>query len=373
MQNLNHKNIIKIKKYRKLSLKNISQNILKKLHYFMLKLRNIEEALSKEYHPADQMKCPVHFCAGQEAAPVALKILLNKDDYLFSHHRSHGYYLAKNAPVEKLFAEIYGKKTGANSGIAGSQDISYPKKNFYSGAILSGSVSIAIGAAMSLKMRKDNKKIIVAGFGEAATDEGIFWESINYAALDNLPIIFICENNNYSVFSPQPKRQSGKSISKKAQSFGVQSKKIFGNDVCLVYKELKKAVKKARNKKGPFLLETITYRYNGHVGPLSDDLIGYRSQKELKFWEQNCPIKLLEEKMLKNKILNTKKIEKLKNLINKEIEKAFKFAKDSDFPSIKSFDDLNLSKSSPVADKILTDLEKTNFNEDQKVIQIKGY
>ena len=373
MKLINHENILKIKKYKKISLKGINKKLAIELYTFMLKLRLCEEALEKEYHPADEMRCPVHFCSGEEAVPASINNILKDNDYLFSHHRSHGYYLAKNAPMKRLFAELYGKATGANSGIAGSQDISYPKNNFYSGAILSGATAIAIGAAVSLAMKKKNNSVVIAGFGDAATDEGIFWESLNYASLKKLPIIFVCENNNYSTFSPQSKRQSGKGIAERSNVFGVKSKSIFGNDVCLVYKELKKAVKKARNKKGPFLLETITYRYNGHVGPLSDDLIGYRSQKELKFWEQNCPIKLLEEKMLKNKILNTKKIEKLKNVINKEIEKAFKFAKDSDFPSIKSFDDLNLSKSSPVADKILTDLEKTNFNEDQKVIQIKGY
>ena len=159
--------------------------------------------------------------------------------------------------MQKLFAEIYGKKTGANSGIAGSQDISYPTNKFYSGAILAGAVSIALGSAMTLQMNKNNKQIVVAGFGEAAADEGIFWETINYAGLKKLPIIFICENNNYSVFSPQTKRLGGVGISERAKAFGIESKAIFGNDVCLVHSELKNAILNARKKQRAFFARSI--------------------------------------------------------------------------------------------------------------------
>src|SRR5207245_876061 len=156
------------------------------------RLRLCEEALAREYHPADEMRCPVHFCVGQEAVPAALSLLLAPADYLFSHHRSHGYYLAKNAPMEALFAELYGKIAGANGGVAGSQDISYPERNFYSGAILSGATAISTGAALAFQYKKTNQ-VAVAGFGEAATDEGIFWETVNYAAVAKLPIVFVCE------------------------------------------------------------------------------------------------------------------------------------------------------------------------------------
>jgi len=373
MKIINHEKILKIKKYNKISLEGINKKLALKLYIFMLRLRLCEEALSEEYHPADEMRCPVHFCSGQEAVPAALHNILEGKDYIFSHHRSHGYYLAKNAPMKKLFAEIYGKETGANSGLAGSQDISYPKNNFFSGAILSGASSIAVGAAMALKMKPKNNSVVVTGFGEAATDEGIFWESLNYAALKKLPIIFVCENNNYSVFSHQSKRQSGAGIAEKAKAFGVKSRSIFGNDTCLVYRELKKAISEARRNKEPFLLEAFTYRYNGHVGPLSDDLVGYRSKKEISFWEKNCPIVLLEEVLNKKKYLNKQTITKIKNKINIEIKDSFDYAKKSDFPVIKSWEDLNLCGETPVADKILKDLKQVDFDEDQKIIQPKGY
>ena len=149
---LNHIDILKIQKYNKISLSGIDKKIALNLYFFMKRLRMCEEAVEKEYHPADEMRCPVHFCTGEEAVPAALSLLLKNKDYLYSHHRSHGYYLAKKAPIKKLFAELYGKNTGANGGIAGSQDISYPQKNFFSGAILSGATSIAVGSAVALKM-----------------------------------------------------------------------------------------------------------------------------------------------------------------------------------------------------------------------------
>ena len=373
MNSINHKNILEKIKNKNISLMSISKKEAMKLYIFMLRLRLCEEALSDEYHPADQMRCPVHFCAGQEAVPASLNTLLKSKDYLYSHHRSHGYYLSKNAPMPQLFAEIYGKETGANSGIAGSQDISYPKNNFFSGAILAGAVSIALGSAITLQMNKNNKQIVVAGFGEAAADEGIFWESINYAGLKKLPIIFICENNNYSVFSPQSKRLGGRGISERANAFGVRSKAIFGNDVCLVHRELKQAILNARKNKGPFLLETFTYRYNGHVGPLSDDLVGYRSDKEISFWKKNCPIKLLEKILIKKNYLKNSNIEKIKIKINNEIKNSFDLAKKSNFPVLSSWEEMNFSNKSPVADKILKDLEQSKFDENQKIIQVKGY
>ncbi len=373
MKNINHNNLLKRNILFNIHSLGINKKTIKDLYFFMKKLRLIEDSMSKEYHPADEMRCPVHFCTGQEVIPSVLNQLIDKDDYLFSHHRSHGYYLAKKSPAEKLFAEIYGKKTGANSGLAGSQDISYPRKNFFGGAILAGSIAIAVGSAMSLSMEKNNKKIVVTGFGEAATDEGIFWESLNYSSLNKLPIMFICENNNYSVFSPQAKRQGGMSLSDKAKSFGIKSKKIFGNDIFLAYKEIKKAFKYIKNGQGPFFLETFTYRFNGHVGPLSDDLNGYRSQKEISFWKKNCPIKLIEDFLLKKKIMTSKEISSLEKKINLEISNYFKFARSSKFPDIQTFKHLNYSSKTPKADNLLKEMEKPEFDENQKTLEIKGY
>src|SRR5438034_9684834 len=173
---LSHKGILGAGRYRGVNIGKGEAETARAILRFMLRLRMCEEALAREYHPADEMRCPIHFCIGQEAVPAALSQLIRKDDLLFSHHRSHGYYFAKGAPMRELFAEIYGKETGANGGRAGSQDISHTGSGFYSGAILAGSVSIAVGAAYGLKFRK-TARIAVSGFGEGATDEGAFWEA----------------------------------------------------------------------------------------------------------------------------------------------------------------------------------------------------
>ena len=151
---INHHNITKNKKLIPRDI-DIDKNISLKLYKFAQRLRIIEEKLAQEYHPANEMRCPVHFCIGQEAIPSVLNIVLKKKDYLFSHHRSHGYYLSKKSPLKKLVAELYGKENGSNGGLAGSQDISYSDNNFFSGAILAGSIGIAIGNAMAQKI--DNK------------------------------------------------------------------------------------------------------------------------------------------------------------------------------------------------------------------------
>ncbi|MFL2875808.1 MAG: thiamine pyrophosphate-dependent dehydrogenase E1 component subunit alpha [Candidatus Pelagibacter sp.] len=370
---LDHSSLPKIKNYKGISLSGITPKLSLKLYTNMMRIRLCEEELEREYHPADQMRCPVHFCTGEEAVPASLIELLESRDYLYSHHRSHGYYLAKKAPMKRLFAELYGKNTGANAGIAGSQDISFPQKNFFSGAILSGATSIAVGSAIALKMKNKNKNIVIAGFGDAATDEGVFWESLNYAGLKKLPIIFICENNNYSTFSPQKNRQSGLSISEKAKSFGVNSKAVFGNDVAKVYKILKDQIINTREGKGPFLLETFTYRYSGHVGPLSDEFKGYRPQKELNFWKNNCPIKLLETYLKKNNLINNKKVKKIKKVLLQEIKDSFKFAKKSKFPKLKNWRSLNYSDQNPLAKKLLKKFDRKEYNVKQKIILPKGY
>src|SRR5436190_4350606 len=136
MQTITHQGILNAGAYRELRIDAGGADTARDLYRFMLRLRLCEEALAREYHPADEMRCPVHFCVGQEAVPAALSLLLKDEDYLYCHHRSHGYYLAKKAPMPALFAELYGKSTGANAGLAGSQDISYAQNRFFSGAIL---------------------------------------------------------------------------------------------------------------------------------------------------------------------------------------------------------------------------------------------
>ncbi|HUO44197.1 MAG TPA: thiamine pyrophosphate-dependent dehydrogenase E1 component subunit alpha [Burkholderiales bacterium] len=374
MNTITHQSLADAGSYRDFSITGADSGVVKKLHRFMLRLRQCEEALSREYHPADEMRCPVHFCIGQEAVPAALSLVLGQDDYLFCHHRSHGYYLAKDAPMRELFAELYGKKTGANGGIAGSQDISYAPRNFFSGAILGGAAAISVGTALSAQLRK-NPAVTVAGFGESAMDEGIMWEAVSYAALCRLPLVFICENNKYSVFSPQLKRQAADNLSERAAAFGVKSVALFGNDVIKAHAAVKRAVDDAHNGGGPWFIEAYTYRWCGHYGPESDDIIGYRSEQEVEFWKANCPIALLEAEMKRNGLLTEAAKAEMIREIDAEIADAFRFAKSSDFPTIADWRALNLNPASPRADQLLADIDfaEPAFNPNQSVAQPKGY
>ena len=350
--------------------KNSYNDKLLSIYFNLLRLRLCEEALVKEYHPADEMRCPVHFCIGQEATPSALELLINKNDILFCHHRSHGYYLAKKSPMKELFAELYGKKTGANQGLAGSQDISYHKKNFFGGAILAGSIGLATGAALGLQLDNQNS-IAITVFGESATDQGLFWESLNYSSLKKLPILFICENNNYSVFSPAKDRQSGLAIYKKARSFGVKSKKIFGNDAVDIYKNLKKIIESIKKKNEPFLLELDTYRISSHYGPENDLEIGYRSLNEINKWEKRCPIKIFEKNHKKLIIKNENIIVSQLKKIKKEIKNSFIFAKKSPFLNTNNLESLNYDERKN--DKKIKYLNSSGSTDFKKNIQIKGY
>lgn len=364
MIKISHEEILNSGNYDKLAIKDIDFSILRKLYKFMLRLRKCQEAIIKEYHPANEMRCPVHFCTGQEAVPAVVSVLIMKEDYLFTHHRSHGYFLAKGSTMKRLFAEIYGRETGSNGGMAGSQEISESSLKFYSGAILAGMPGICAGAALSIQL-KNEKNVAVVSFGDGATDEGVFWETISYAALKNLPVVFICENNKYATYSPQLKRQLFNNISERVNAFGVRSFPLFGNDVTALYSVINESINNARDGKGPSFIEAYTYRLNAHVGPEDDDYLNYRSKEELDFWRKNCPIKLLENKMMTEGILNENDKEKIVSEINDEIMDAFRFAKTSPFPTIKNLVAMNYSSSSPMADKLLIENDSLKFNQDQ--------
>ncbi len=301
---------------------------------FMVRLRRIEEAIADRYHPEDLMRCPVHFCVGQEAVPGALSILLNEADYLFSHHRSHGHYLAKACPLEGLVSELYGKQSGINHGYAGSQDISAPSHRFFAGAILAGSIGIAVGAAFGC-LNSNNR--VVCCFGEGATDQGLFWEAINYAALKKLPILFICENNYYATYSSYDTRVANPDLVAKVTQFGVPSKRIFGNDSVSVFHHIAESL--GSLKEGPRFIEALTYRLSSHVGPEDDSEI-YRDPLEVKSWKQQSPISHLEGLLSGQSTLQSADIVVS---VDQEIEQAFENALNAPYPSTPDWTKINVT------------------------------
>lgn len=364
-QTISHATIRAAGRYRDLSIDGVEPATLLGLYRWILRLRRCEEALLTEYHPADEMRCPVHFCIGQEAVPAAVAQNIRPEDFLYSHHRTHGYFLAKGAPMRALFAELYGRETGANGGKAGSQDISMTGQRMFGGAILAGAISIAIGSAMAAQMQR-SPFIAVSGFGEAATEEGVFWEALSYAALRKLPMVFLCENNAYSMYSPQAKRQPDEHISARVAAFGVRAVTLFGNDAVECHRVVGEAMDRARRGEGPTFVEAFTYRWNAHVGPEDDAWIGYRPESEIEFWKENDPLRLLDEKLRASGIMEDTAVQQAEADVAQEIADAFSFAKSSPFPHLTGdWASLNVASATPRADALLADLEGDAFDHDQ--------
>jgi len=321
----------------------INKNINLELFKMIYKIRKTEEKIA-ELYKEQEMRCPVHLSIGQESVAAGVCFALKKNDKIISTHRAHAHYIAKGGNLKAMISEIYGKKTGCTNGLGGSMYLQDIKAGVAAAVPIVGS-NIAIGTGMayrSLFERKKNKYLTTIFFGEGATEEGIFSESINFAAIHNLPILFICENNLYSVYTSLKDRQHKKrNIKRLVESHGIESYSIEGNNVSKVYSFTNKIVQKIKKRNRPVFIEFKTYRWLEHCGPNWDDHLKYRPDGELKSWMRKCPLKLIEDKINKKKLL-----EKNKNKIKKEIELAFKYAQNSSFPEKK------------IIEKLYKDIEK---------------
>lgn len=303
-----------------------------KMYQEMLKIRLVSERIVSLY-PEQEMHCPVHLSIGQEASAVGVCSNLKKTDAVFSNHRCHAHYLAMGGDVGEMLAELYGKIGGCSRGNGGSMHLSSPQNGFIaSSSIVGGSIPIAVGAALSFKIR-GLPNVAVAFFGDGAVAEGVFHESLNFASLHNLPIVFVCENNFYAVLSKVEARHKNLDIFSKAFAYKMTGVRVDGNDVEKVYETAKEAVERARKGEGPTLIEAQTYRWLGHVGPENDYGIGHRSAEEVREWMLRCPIKKIEEKMFANKIISEIEKENMVNILNAEITEAVAFARNSPYPT----------------------------------------
>jgi TPP-dependent pyruvate/acetoin dehydrogenase alpha subunit len=307
-----------------------SKHTFLKLYYQLLRIRMVEEAIATEYLK-QEMRCPVHLCIGQEAPPVGVSSHLQKSDMVFSNHRSHGHYLAKGGNVEKMIAEIYGKGTGASHGRGGSQHLIDLSVNFIASTpIVAGTIPIATGAALSIKLKKE-KRIAVSYFGDAAVEEGVTHESFNFASLKELPILYICENNLYSILTPITDRQPSRPIHTLVAVHGIATYVCDGNDVMDIYLKAEKAIKYIRQGRGPAFLECRTYRIKEHCGPLEEP-VGSRPEAEIVTWKRKDPIKRFEKYLLQRHILDEKTKDTITKKIDREIRSAFLKAQASPFP-----------------------------------------
>ena len=309
-----------------------SARLLKDLYGQMLRIRLIEESIAERYSE-QEMRCPVHLSIGQEGPAVGVCMGLRPDDYAMSSHRSHGHFLAKGGSLKGMIAELYGRATGVSVGKGGSMHLIDPSCGFLGATPIVGStIAIATGVAFGVQMRRE-KKVVAAFFGEGSTEEGVFHESLNFAALKKLPIVFVCENNLYSVYSPLSVRQpANRPITGLAKSHGIKTLKGDGNDAAATMRLTAEAARHARSGAGPVFLELDTYRWREHCGPSYDNDIGYRSQAEFEKWKKLCPIARLEKKLLASRDLTPGEVAGITSEISAEIDEAFRFAISSPYP-----------------------------------------
>ena len=312
----------------------MKKNILYNLYERMLLIRLVEEKIANNYDQK-KMRCPTHLSVGQEAVSAAFGLAVDKKDFAISTHRSHAHYLAKGGSLDAMIAEIYGKSTGCSKGKGGSMHLIDTNVNFMgSSAIVGNSIPVGVGLGLSIKLKKTNQ-ISCVFFGDGATEEGVFFESINFAALKELPVLFICENNFYSVYSPLSVRQpKERNISKVVESMGIESFSVNGYDVKKTYNTFIKLFKKIRKNKRPLFIELETYRWREHCGPNYDNDIGYRSETEFQKWLKKDPILLIEKEIKLGDTNGDKKINIIKNLINAKITQAFIKAEKADPPNL---------------------------------------
>ena len=312
------------------NLINTGEHLLS-MYRAMLRIRMIEEAIADRY-AEQEMRCPVHLSIGQEASAVGVCHALSSTDRVFSTHRCHAHYLAMDGNLNAMLAEIYGKAAGCVGGRGGSMHLSDPEKGLVASVpIVASSIPLAVGTALSDQI-DGNNNVSVTFFGDASVEEGVFHESANFASLRNLPVIFVCENNLYSVYTPLRDRQPSRPLTELARAHGINSLHVDGNDALSVFNAAQSAVSRARSGAGPTFLLLDTYRWREHCGPQFDNHIGYRTVAEYEAWSFKCPIKASRELLMHKKLLSKVEEDSIISIFKKEIDNAFEFAKSAPLP-----------------------------------------
>ena len=302
-----------------------------KLFESMLRIRLVEESIANKYSE-QKMRCPTHLSIGQEAIAVGVCANLTSQDQVLSTHRAHAHYLAKGGCLNSMMAEIYGKASGCSKGMGGSMHLIDTSVGFMgSTAIVGNTIPVAVGLALEKKLTR-KKSIACVFFGDGATEEGAFYESVNFAIIHSLPILFICENNLYSVYSGLEVRQPvDRKIYKMVRAMGISAQHGNGNDVEEVARKVKHAKTMIMKSGGPQFLEFDTYRWREHCGPNFDNNIGYREESEFLKWKKKDPLKNFYSEN------SQKYIDRKIDTISQEIDDAHQFADDSKFPTLQEY------------------------------------
>lgn len=304
------------------------------LYRIMLKIRMTELKIA-EIYPTDKIQSPVHLSIGQEAVSAGVCLAMEKTDHLYGTYRGHGVFIAKGGDIKKLMAELYGKDTGCSRGKGGSMHLVAPEVGLLGcSAIVASTIPVATGDAMASALC-GRKRVSVTLFGDGAIEEGVFFESLNFAALKNLPVIYVCENNNYAVHSPLKDRHKITDLYKYGENLGVPGRRYDGFDAGVVYASMKQAVDDIRAGGGPVLLEYTTYRLYEHVGIGQDHLERYRDKGKLEYAKGHDSLEILEKRLQSEFAISRETFQKMEKAIAAEIEDAVQFAEESPFPDVK--------------------------------------
>lgn len=307
------------------------------LYTGVLRVRWAEQILAKHYKD-QEMRTPTHFGLGQEAVAVGVCAALTVDDVIYSHHRCHNHYLAKGGSLDALVAELYGREAGCSRGRGGSVHLTAREVGVIAtSAILGQTVAVAAGAALAFKMR-GQPHVAVSFFGDATCEEGVFYETLNYAATHKLPVLLICENNLYSTESPLDVRQpAGTDLCARVRGFSVAAQRVDGNDVVAVNAMAREAIDRIRQGEGPQFIECMTYRWLEHVGPNYDHELNrtYRSQAELEQWIERCPVKRCAAALIADGVAQADELAQLEARIIEETEASVRQARQAPWPAVR--------------------------------------
>ncbi len=308
-----------------------SNDFLLNLYTTMVLIRNFE-LMAEKLFLEGELPGFLHLYIGEEAIATGVMANLRKDDFITSTHRGHGHMIAKGADINRMMAELYGKETGYCKGKGGSMHIAdFSLGVLGANGVVGGGLPIAVGAGLGIKMKKSDQ-IVVAFFGDGASNTGAFHESLNFASIYRLPVIFVLENNRYASTASTQATTAIENISDRAVAYGIPGVTIDGNDVIAVYETTQEMVKRARNSGGPSLIEAKTYRIKGHF--VGDPEL-YRSKKEVEEFWLNEPIGKFEKRLEREKILNSTEKKNIWESAQKKIEEAVLYARESPIPNDK--------------------------------------
>jgi TPP-dependent pyruvate/acetoin dehydrogenase alpha subunit len=298
---------------------------LERVYRSLYRIRRVEEEVARVY-PSDAIKSPVHLSIGQEAVSVGLCEALAPDDAVFGTYRSHALYLAKGGDLRAMIAELYGRRTGCAKGKGGSMHLIDVRAGVYgASAVVGTTIPHAVGYAYALRLRGE-RRVVAAVFGDGAVDEGVFYESLNFAALKRLPVLFLCENNGYAIHTHQRLRQHVPDACARAAALGLPAARVEDGDVLEIARRAREAVAALRAGEGPRFLECLTYRWKEHVGPGEDWALGYRAREEAEPWIAADTVPRIAAQLAADAAA------RIRAEVDAEVAAAFAFAEASPFP-----------------------------------------